>query len=83
MIEIYPKTLLNFVLFLKYQFEFDDYRYIFLSSSIINFYSHLVVCHRREAHAELRPAAQKPVILRRRPHNIMGTKEGETHTKKQ
>lgn len=32
---------------------------------------------RREKPAELRSAAQKPVILRRRPHHIMGVGEGE------
>ena len=32
---------------------------------------------RREEQPPLRPAAQKPVILRRRPHDVMGTAEGE------
>lgn len=32
---------------------------------------------RGEEHAELRPAAQKPVILRRRPHHFMGATDGE------
>lgn len=37
---------------------------------------------RRKERAELRPAAQKPLVLRRRPHHLMGAADGERQTNK-
>lgn len=80
--------LLNLLFFVVWENEVLDclnsWLDVLLRNNLINqrpFHLLLPVFRRKEP-AELRPAAQKPLVLRCRPHHLMGAADGERQTNK-